>query len=317
MRVVVIGCTGHIGTYLVPRLVESGYEVLSLSRGKRQPYQQHSVWKNVEQIVINRNGEEQKGNFGKRILTLKGDIVIDLICFKPASAQQLVKSLEGKIQHFLHCGTTWIHGPSTEVATTEEQNRNPIDEYGINKAAIEDYLLEKSRSSGFPATLIHPGHIVGPGWIPVNPAGNLNLEVFEKLAKGQELILPNFGLETVHHVHADDIAQLFAKAIENKSKAVGQSFHAVSPQAITLRGFAEKIAEKFGKPANLSFMPWQEWKKTVSEKDVALTYDHISHCPCCSIAKAQKLLGYQPRYSSVDAVWESVNWLSDNGLLKL
>ena len=37
MRVVVIGGTGHIGTYLVPRLVESGYEVLSLSRGKRQP----------------------------------------------------------------------------------------------------------------------------------------------------------------------------------------------------------------------------------------------------------------------------------------
>ncbi|HIQ05374.1 MAG TPA: NAD(P)-dependent oxidoreductase [Anaerolineae bacterium] len=33
MRVVIIGGTGHVGTYLVPRLVEAGHEVISLSRG--------------------------------------------------------------------------------------------------------------------------------------------------------------------------------------------------------------------------------------------------------------------------------------------
>ena len=35
MRAVVIGGTGHIGTYLIPRLVASGYEVLNVSRSKR------------------------------------------------------------------------------------------------------------------------------------------------------------------------------------------------------------------------------------------------------------------------------------------
>ena len=32
-RVVVIGATGHIGTYLVPRLVDRGHEVIAVSRG--------------------------------------------------------------------------------------------------------------------------------------------------------------------------------------------------------------------------------------------------------------------------------------------
>ena len=27
-------------------------------------------------------------------------------------------------------------------------------------------------------------------------------------ARGEELALPNLGLETVHHVHADDVAQI-------------------------------------------------------------------------------------------------------------
>ncbi len=38
-RVVVIGATGHIGTYLVPRLVCGGHEVIAMSRGAREPYQ--------------------------------------------------------------------------------------------------------------------------------------------------------------------------------------------------------------------------------------------------------------------------------------
>jgi nucleoside-diphosphate-sugar epimerase len=32
-RVVVIGATGHIGTYLVPRLADGGHEVIAVSRG--------------------------------------------------------------------------------------------------------------------------------------------------------------------------------------------------------------------------------------------------------------------------------------------
>ena len=32
-------------------------------------------------------------------------------------------------------------------------------------------LLAEARRTGFPATALHPGHIVGPGWAPLNPAG--------------------------------------------------------------------------------------------------------------------------------------------------
>jgi len=316
MRIVILGGTGHVGTFLVPRLVEAGHQVICMSRGQHEPYQPHAAWKSVQRLVIDRAAEEATGTFGQRVRELQPDVVIDMICFTVESARHLVEALRGQVQHFISCGTIWVHGPSVEVPVTEEQPRRPFGEYGIQKAAIEAYLLNEARRHGFPVTVLHPGHIVGPGWAPLNPAGHFTPQVFEKLARGEELTLPNLGMETVHHVHADDVAQAFVKALENWGSAVGESFHVVSPAALTLRGYAESVAAWFGQPAHLRCVPWDEWRTTVSEKEAAATWDHIAHSPNCSIAKAQRLLGYSPRYSSLQAVHESVDWLAKNGIIQ-
>ncbi|NJN84105.1 MAG: NAD(P)-dependent oxidoreductase [Caldilineaceae bacterium] len=316
-RVVMIGASGHVGTYLVPRLVEAGHDVVAISRGQRQPYQPHGAWRKVKQAVIDRSAAEQAGSFGDQILALQPDVVIDMICFNLESARHLVQALRGQVQHFLHCGTVWVHGPSVEVPTTEAQPRTPFGEYGIQKAAIEAFLLDEARRGNFPATCLHPGHIVGPGWPPLNPAGNFNPRVFGQLARGEEVALPHFGLETVHHVHADDVAQIFFKTMQNWSSAVGESFHAVSPAAVTLRGYAESVAGWFGRDANLRFLPWADWEALQEKEDAVKTWEHIAHSPNCSIEKGRRLLGYEPRYHSFEAIYESVEWMVEQGIVKV
>jgi nucleoside-diphosphate-sugar epimerase len=224
----------------------------------------------------------------------------------------LVEALRGQVQHFIHCGTVWVHGPSEQVPTTEDHPRKPLGDYGIKKAAIESYLLKEARETRFPATVLHPGHIVGPGWAPLNPAGNFNPQVFSTISKGKELTLPNIGLETLHHVHADDVAQTFMKAINNWSCAVGESFHVVAEKALTLRGYAQAMYAWFGKESNIRYLAWDQWKETVCQEDAEQTWEHIAHCPNCSTVKAQRLLDYEPRYTSLQAVQESVQWLIDN-----
>jgi uncharacterized protein YbjT (DUF2867 family) len=75
MKVVVIGGTGHIGTYLVPHLVEAGHQVISISRGQRQPYQSHSAWKHVQSVSIDRESADKAGTFGDQIRDLCPDVV--------------------------------------------------------------------------------------------------------------------------------------------------------------------------------------------------------------------------------------------------
>lgn len=315
MHIVVIGGTGHIGTYLVPRLVEGGSSVTCVCRRQREPYIPNGAWKRVAYAELDRIAEEEGGNFGERIAALAPDVVIDITCYKLESARQLVESLRGRVQHFLHCGTIWVHGPSVQVPTTEEEPRRPFGDYGCRKAAIENYLLREARLQQFPATVLHPGHIVGRGWIPLNPAGNFNPAIFQALAAEQPVKLPNFGLETVHHVHADDVAQSFVRAIGRRNVAIGESFHVVSPAALTLRGYAERMALWFGQEPHLTFAPWEEWQAGMTAKDAAATRDHILHSPNCSIEKARHLLGYAPRYSSLEAVQESVEHLMQTGTL--
>jgi len=315
MRVLVIGGTGHIGTYLVPRLVEADHEVVVVSRAQARPYTRHAAWESVTTVVADRHAEDLAGTFGTRVRELEPDIVIDLISFSPESAAALVDALRGHVQHFIHCGTIWVHGPTREPPTTEEEPRRPFGDYGINKARIEQLLLREARQRHFPATILHPGMIVGPGWVPINPAGNLNLEIFTRLAQGEEVDLPNLGMETLHHVHADDVAQAFVQTIANRSVSIGESFHVVSPAALSLRGYAESIASWFGQPARLRFTPWETWKEMVSADDAMTTWDHLAHSPCCSIEKARRLLLYTPRYSSLQAVCDSLAWLVARGRL--
>lgn len=317
MRIVIIGGTGKVGTYLVPRLVEAGHEVICVSRGQREPFLPHAAWQSVQQVAMDRTAEEEAGTFGQQVRDLQPDAVIDMICFRPESARHLVEALRGQVQHLLTCCTIWVHGHSVEVPVIEEGSRNPFGEYGVQKAAIEAYLLNQARRHGFPATVLHPGHIVGPGHWPINPAGNRNPHVFEALARGEELALPNIGMETLHHVHADDVAQVFMLALANWRTAVGENFHVVSPAALTLRGYAEAVATWFGQPARLRFVPLDEWCTTVSEEEARYTRDHVSHSPNCSIAKARRLLDYHPRYNSLQAIYESVGWMIEHGDIEI
>jgi nucleoside-diphosphate-sugar epimerase len=316
-RVIIIGGSGHVGTYLVPRLVRAGHHVVNVARGARQPYSPDAAWSEVEMAFMDRAEEEAAGSFGKRIAALNPDIVIDMISFTLASTQQLVEGLRGKIGHFLHCGTIWVYGHNIAVPADESDPLNPFGVYGTQKAEQETWLLAEAARGGFPATVFRPGHIVGPGWGPLNPAGHFNNEAFARIARGEQLVLPNFGMETVHHVHADDVAQVVMGAIANRSVSVGEAFNAVSAQAINLKGYAEAMYRWFGKTPNLAFEGFDSWKLKQSEADARATWEHLSRSPSHSIAKAERLLGYRPRYTSLEAVREAVTWLIANGEIKV
>lgn len=312
-RIVIIGGSGHVGTYLVPRLVESGHEVINVSRGQAKPYTANAAWAEVRTVVADRAREEADGQFGARIAALEADIVVDMISFTLESTEHLVTALRGRIEHFLHCGTIWVYGHNPAVPATEADPTNAFGEYGECKAQIEAWLLAEARRSGFPATVFRPGHIVGEGWEPLNPAGNFNLAVFSRIKRGDALVLPNFGLETVHHVHADDVGQMVIRAIANRSASVGEAFNTVSPQAVNLRGYAEAIYRWFGHEPKLSYLPYEKWKDTQSAEDAEATWGHIARSPSHSVEKGRARLGYLPRYSSLEAVKQSLAWLDAAG----
>ena len=126
MKVVVIGACGHIGSYLVPKLVKGGNEVIAISRGKSKPYVQDPAWKRVEFAYLDRSKDKE---FACKIADMNADVVVDLINFDINDTKEMVEALKGtKLSHYLFCSSIWAHGRAEFLPADPNCPKEPLDD---------------------------------------------------------------------------------------------------------------------------------------------------------------------------------------------
>lgn len=180
LKVLVLGGTGHVGSYLCPRLAEDPrYHCVCVSRSTTsEPYAADGgSWANIERVALDRSGadhnspvlseaasdaaEAAEAAFVQAVAALNADVVIDMICFTQESCEKLVEALKGtNCAHFLHVGSIWSHGHSLAVPTLEgmPSDRAPLEEYGQEKNKCEQYLLHSDQA----AESKHTSHASAP-----------------------------------------------------------------------------------------------------------------------------------------------------------
>ena len=84
MRAVVIGAAGHIGTYLIPMLVEHGFETIAITRKVSQPYEDAPAWHKVKRVFLDR---EKDPDFIGKLKAMAPDIIVDLVNFNIGETQ--------------------------------------------------------------------------------------------------------------------------------------------------------------------------------------------------------------------------------------
>jgi nucleoside-diphosphate-sugar epimerase len=108
------------------------------------------------------------------------------------------------------------------------------------------------------------------------------------------------------------VAQAFERATAQWA-AIGASFHVVAEQAMTCRGLAAGVAAWFGREAVLDLVEWAEFELQVGSEHASATLDDIVRSITASIERSRSILGYAPRYSSLEALRESLRWLVEHG----
>uniref|UniRef100_A0A7V3YH28 NAD-dependent epimerase/dehydratase family protein n=1 Tax=Candidatus Caldatribacterium californiense TaxID=1454726 RepID=A0A7V3YH28_9BACT len=314
-RVLVIGGTGHIGSYLVPRLVSFGYRVFVYARGTTQPYPSSPLWQRVTLISGNREEDERKGILQEHIRAIQPQAVIDLIAFEPESARALLEVLRGSDVHLFVCTTAWVYGKTRVIPTPEDAPRLPENDYARKKVLIEDILFAASKKGELKLTVIRPTHITGPGKTFVTPFGDHNPQTLQKILNGEEVILLDGGFSTLHHVHPQDVAGLFSAALENPKASLGEVFNCGARYAMTFFSLGEFIATSFGKPFHFRPMSLEEYTERFGYPEEAAL--HVRQGCCVLMQKARELLGFVPHYTPEGAVLEAMHDLIARGILEV
>ncbi len=241
-----IGGTGFLGSYLVPRLVSRGHEVTVVTRRESEKSRLES--QGLAGIV----GDLLKP---RTILSQLSphDVVVQIampLKFGRMSRRKFVETRERTTQFVattlavgeeLSCPTILTLGTSYRAGPGEVVDESrPIDRFGMTKAGEQaDALIAAANERGTPPLIrMLPGQIYGPG--------GLFMQIYRRVRARKAAIIGR-GDNRIPRIHVEDCAEAFARAVEKRP--VGESFIIADDTSCTVREFTDFMALCMGLPS--------------------------------------------------------------------
>jgi nucleoside-diphosphate-sugar epimerase len=243
MKVLFIGGTGNISTYVSRLCIQKGIELYLLNRGTR----------NVDipgvQII---NGDISKP---EQIIPLlkehKWDAVVNWIAFNVKDIERDIDLFSSKTKQyiFISSASAYQKPPSHPVITESTPLYNPYWDYSQNKIACEERLNHEYQNKNFPVTIVRPS-LTYDTVLPVIMGGWTEYTIIDRIRKGKEIIVHGDGSSLWVVTHAEDFAKGFVGLIGHQ-QAIGHSFHITSDEVLTWDQIYHALAEAVGVEANI------------------------------------------------------------------
>ncbi len=240
MKVLLIGGTGTISTAVVRRMLDSGWDVTLLNRGRRAGAPEGvRVW--TADI-----GDEK--TIGAYLAGEHFDTVADFIVFTPEQAERDIRLFSGKTDQYIFISSASAYQkPVPSLPITEETPLvNPYWQYSRNKAACEKLLLDAFRDQGFPVTLVRPSHTYSLGSLPLQMHGVQGVwQVLSRMLQGKTVPVAADG-ETLWTVTTSEDFAVYFCGLCGNPKAVGQAYHITGPESLTWNEIYRIVAKALG-----------------------------------------------------------------------
>jgi nucleoside-diphosphate-sugar epimerase len=310
MKVVVIGGTRFLGRAIMKGLTKRHHDVTAVHRGKTG-----FSHKGMKEVLLDKGDREA---FRKFLSSVKCDAVIDTIL----SADDLnfvIPLLKGRIRNYVHCGSTGVYAPIKYLPAREEDPCDPPDELGGYGSKLEqDRVLMKAYSeSGFPATVLRPSNIYGPGDIPLDIWGGRSQGFFRRMAKGEPITLPNEGRALLQPGYVEELGDAFSLPLGHE-EAIGEIYNISSERCVTLNQYLSIMMDVVGSSSAVDHMPMEELISTYPQHfgswpaGLKFVCEHM----CIDVGKAKRGLGYKPEISLPEGLRRNLEWMKKEGMVQ-
>ena len=304
MKILVVGGTGHMGTFLVEKLVNNGHEVFVATRG-RTKQREISAFDNVKFILCDVSNEES-------FISLKGykfDVIVDF----SGAVYKLWNHFGDNVTHIVACGSLWMYGYPHIVPTPEiTQETCWVSSYQKRYEQLLEMIENKNKKKAVVTGIMIP-NVCGPGKVPIDQYGNRSLENHKAMQLGQTVYIPDGPEALIGPCDAEDISDFFVLAIENRGKAANQLFNIGTKYSLTTSEFIEAYGKIYGVQIPVEKVSWEKYTTEINPEKDAWWHFYAHMLP--DIRKAEAGLGYSPKYTSEQTMERAVNWMKENGLL--
>ncbi len=237
MKALVLGGSRFIGLEVVRRFHEVGWEVTVFNRGRRAD----DVYPPGTLAV---HGDRDEPGAFRALGSTAYDCVVDTSAYRPEQTQLAIDALRGRVGRFVHCSTGAVYTPPEVFPIRETQPLGPWPlwgTYGELKRRCDELLLEAHARFGFPAVLVRPPYVLGPGNYAPREA-----HVWDRLSRGEPILVPDDGRALIQFVFVDELARAFVGLGTHPDRVEGEAFHCGADEYWTLRGFVAACARLMG-----------------------------------------------------------------------
>jgi dihydroflavonol-4-reductase len=327
MKVFVTGATGFVGSHLVDKLLEKGYEVKCLTRKSSNLrwlkglnveiingslYDEATLKKAVEDVdyVFHIAGAVMSK-------TKEGFFVANQLATKNL-AEACIK-FNKNLKRFVYLSSGTACGPSYDgKPITETHDSKPITTYGKSKIAAEKELL--SRSEELPITIIRPPAIYGP-------RDEAIYQYFVAVSKGL-ISLIGFDDKYVSLIHVSDLIEGIVLAAES-DKTIGEIYNISTEVHNSWKEIGDVCRKVIGRKTLTLKLPHfivyasaavSQLLGYFSSKgavfNIEKAKDFTQKYWTFDTTKAVKNLGYKQKISLEDGIRSTIEWYRKNGWMK-
>jgi len=303
----VAGGAGFIGSHLVDRLLDRGFDVTVLDNfytGQMENIENHRQDSNFHLVKGDIRDFKRVKKAVKDVDAVFNDAALVSVprsVENPLLANEvnvggalnlLKASLDSGVKRFIQASSASAYGDTTTLPVREDLPQKPISPYAVSEVAAENYARVFYHVWGLETVCLRYFNVYGPRQIH-SPYSGVTTIFVNQLLRDQTPMINGDGEQTRDFVYVEDVvsANMLALTVKN---AAGDVFNVATGEATTIN----KLVQTLQKVINKTDV------KPVHREPAAGDIRHSY----ASIEKARRILGYEPKFTLKKGLKKLVEW---------
>ena len=308
----ITGGAGFLGINMARYLLTRGHKVVSLDLAEFTYPERHQITEIIGDI--RKMADLQRAMAGV-------DVVIHTAAALPLYSAQdiystdvdgmrnvLQAAFEAKVERVVHISSTAVYGIPDHHPLVENDKLDGVGPYGEAKVAAEA-VCQEYRDKGMCVPIIRPKSFVGPERLGIFAL------LYDWAKDGKNFPVPGSGKNRYQLLDVEDLCDAIYLVATGDCARVNDVFNIGAKEFTTLKADFQAVldAAGFGKrivsiPVAPMVLALQILEKLKLSPVYKWAYGTITEDSFVSIEKAERVLGFRPKYSNKDALVRNYQW---------